>query len=228
MASLAQLQSDVAGWLNRQDFISLGLFPGWVSMTETLLAETLRARCMLTYTTQTIDRAYIPLPSDFATMASIRDAATGRELILQDEWSGSWTQAYPPPSGGFYMGPYGQVVPDAPVRAYRLDGYCIELLPHPVIPEVPDPDFQYQSLLMGYFQKPRPLLLSTDTNAILETHYDVYLFNLCKLGAMWALDDARAQQMDAAFNAAVTRADLWLQQSNYSGAPYRELMAVQF
>jgi hypothetical protein len=46
---------------------------------------------------------------------------------------------------------------------------------------------------------------------------------------MWALDDARAAQMDAAFTQAVTRADLHKQQSDYGGAPLRtDYAAVTF
>ena len=45
---------------------------------------------------------------------------------------------------------------------------------------------------------------------------------------MWALDDARAAQMDAAWQQAVTRADLHKSQSDYGGAPYRLEAAVVF
>jgi hypothetical protein len=78
-----------------------------------------------------------------------------------------------------------------------------------------------QKILMGYYQKPRPLILPSDTNPVLEQLYGVYLFGLCKMGAIFELDDDRAQQMDALFQQAVTRADLAKQQSDYSGAPFR-------
>jgi hypothetical protein len=47
------------------------------------------------------------------------------------------------------------------------------------------------------------------------------LFGICKFGAIFELDDDRAQQMDAQFQQAVTRANLSKQQSDYSGAPFR-------
>ena len=81
---------------------------------------------------------------------------------------------------------------------------------------------------MGWYRKPRPLLLPTDTNPILENLYSVYLCGLVREGAIWALDDARAQQMDAAYQQAVTRANLWKQQSDYSGAPLRAETACVF
>ena len=86
MASLAQLQADVASYLNRQDILTNGVMPGWVAAVETELAETLRARCQVASAIQPIDAAYIALPSDFATMESIRDATTGELLHLVDEW----------------------------------------------------------------------------------------------------------------------------------------------
>jgi hypothetical protein len=229
VASYAQLQTDVCNWLNRQDPIALGLFPGWTLMLETEISETLRARCQVTSATQNIDAAYIQLPADFATMESIRDNTTGEMLTLKDEWSGHWSDMYMRDNGtNGYTGAYWQVVPDAPSCAYRLVGNCIEFLPHPTIPNPPDPNWVPQSVLMGWYQKPLPLLLPADTNPILETLYGVYLFGLCKYGALWALDDARAAQMDTQWQQAVTRANLWKQQSDMSGAPLRAELAVRF
>jgi hypothetical protein len=105
---------------------------------------------------------------------------------------------------------------------------CIEFLPHPFIPNPPNPGWQPQVVQMGYYAKPKPLLLPSDTNAILENLYSVYLYGLCKIGAMFELDDARTQQMDAAYQQVVTRANMWKQQSDYSGAPMVAEMAVVF
>lgn len=222
MATYQQLTDDVCAWLNRRDVISL--IPGWVSMVETEISETCRTRPQVVFGTQPIDSPYITLPVDFAAMESIRDATTGELLDLKDEWSGSWIQAYMPTSWNVYA----QQNPNAPCTAYRLLADCIELLPHPSIPDPPDPSWQPQQILMGYYQKPKPLVLPADTNVILEAFYGVYLYGVCKQGALFELDDDRAAQMDAAFQQVVTRANLWKQQSDYSGAPFREEMAVRF
>ena len=214
MASYQQLTDDVVGWLNRRDIISR--IPGWVSMVETEIAETLRARCMVTSGTQPIDAAYITLPPDFAQMESIRDATTGELFELKDEWSGSWS------SGTSDAWRDGALV--ATVQAstqYRLVHDCIEFLPHPIIPDPPDPAWRPQQVLMGWYAKPKPLLLPSDTNPVLDQLYAVYLFGVCKYGAMFELDDDRAQQMDAAWQQTVTRANLWKQQADYGGAPLR-------
>jgi hypothetical protein len=85
-----------------------------------------------------------------------------------------------------------------------------------------------QQVLMGWYAKPTPLLLPTDTNPILEQLYGIYLFGACKYGAMFELDNDRASQMDGAWQQVLTRANLWKQQSDYSGAPFREEFAVRF
>ena len=225
MASLAQLQADVASYLNRQDILTNGVMPGWVLAVETELAETLRARCQVKHAVQPIDNAYITLPSDFATMESIRDATTGELLTLKDEWSGHWAPQYQ--STGWQ--PYDNVCAfSGPSWAYRLVHDCIELLPHPTIPNPPDPNWVPQQIMMGYYTKPVPLRLPTDTNPILENLYPVYLWGVVKQGALWALDDDRAQQADTTWQQAITRANLWKQQSDYSGAPLRSEMATCF
>jgi hypothetical protein len=222
MASLQGLTDDVAGWLNRRDVIPR--IPAFVAMVETEIAQTLRARCMVTSGVQPIDAAYITLPSDFCQMESIRDATSGEMLDLRDEWSGHWTD---PQSNSWHDGAM-VLASNSVSTAYRLVGDCIEFLPHPLIPDPPDPNWRPQQILMGYYAKPRPLINPSDTNTVLEQLYSVYLFGVCKYGAMWALDDARAAQMDAAWQQAVTRADLHKSQSDYGGAPYRLEAAVVF
>lgn len=212
MATYQQLQDDVVGWLDRRDIISR--IPGWVTMAETEIAETVRARCMVKFGTQPIDAPYITMPPDFATMESIRDAVTGELLVLKDEWSGSWTASYNDTNQVNGI--------SAPATCYRLLADCIEFLPHPRIPDPPDPTWQPQQVLMGYYARPKPLILPADTNPILEQLYAIYLFGVCKYGALFELDDDRAQQMDAQWQQVVTRANLWKQQSDYSGAPFRE------
>ena len=212
MATYQQLQDDVIGWLDRRDIISR--IPGWVTMAETEIAETVRARCMVKFGTQAIDAPYITMPPDFATMESIRDAVTGELLVLKDEWSGSWTASYNDTNQVNGI--------SAPATCYRLLADCIEFLPHPRIPDPPDPTWQPQQVLMGYYARPKPLILPADTNPILEQLYAIYLFGVCKYGALFELDDDRAQQMDAQWQQVVTRANLWKQQSDYSGAPFRE------
>ena len=219
MASLQQLSDDVISYLNRRD--ALDRMASWVTLVETQIAETCRTRAQLVSGDQLLDSAFIALPADFATMESICDYTTGKELELTDAWSRGYFAEYSgqdPP----------QTNPTAPVTAYRIKADCIEFLPHPFIPDPPDPAYVFQKITMGYYQKPRPLLLPADTNPVLERHYSIYLWGILKEAALWALDDDRAAQADAQFQQHVTRANLWIQQSNYSGAPLRNELANAF
>ena len=198
--------------------------PGWVLAVETEMAQTLRARCMVKSATQAIDNAYITLPPDFAQMESIRDATNGEMLELKDEWSGHWT-AYE--SSAWRNGAL-VATNNMPCTAYRLVHDCIEFLPHPTIPDPPDPAWRPQMVLMGWYARPTPLLLPSDTNPILEQLYTCYLYGCLKMGAVFELDDDRAAQCDALWQQAVTRANMHKQQSDYGGAPLRAEMAVTF
>ncbi len=206
MSSLSILTGEIAAWLNRRDVDSL--IPGWIAMVETDIATSLRARCMVTRGVQPIDANFIELPSGFCEIESIRDSTSGKLLTLEDEWTG--------PLSGANQG--------QPTTAYRLVANCIEFLPHPFIPDPPDPNWLPQSVNMNWYQQPKPLQDPQDTNVVLDTLHAVYLFGACKYGAMFELDDARAQQMEAAFNQAVLTANMWKQASDYSGAPLRAVV----
>src|SRR5262249_15634390 len=146
---------------------------------------------------------YITLPPDFATMESIRDATTGELLELKDEWSGSWISAYMPSGWNIYS---MQNV-NAPCVAYRLLADCVEFLPHPVIPDPPEPDWKPQQVLMGWYTRPKPLVLPSDTNPVLDNLYAIYLWGTLKQGALWAQEPDLVQQYDANWQQVVTRAN---------------------
>ena len=226
MASYQQLQVDVSDYMNRADMTAR--FPGWIAMVETELNETLRSRPQVTSAIQAIDNAYIALPFDFASMESIRDNTTGRILSLKDSWSGSWTDTWENHGGGPVWSAYSQIKPAPGAWAYRLLANCIEFLPHPDIPDPPDPSWTPQSVLMSYYQKMVPLIGPADTNVVLEQFYGCYLFGVIRFAAGWAKDADRVAQADAAYQQAVTRANTWTQQAQYSGSPYTAELACRF
>jgi hypothetical protein len=209
MASLTQLTADVQGWLNRRDVAPL--IPGWITMAETDIKQVLRVRAMVTGATQAIDAAFVSLPANFAAMEALRDSTTGRLLKLEDEWTGPL---------------YGDGT--CPSTAFRLVGDCVEFLPHPFIPDPPQLNWIPQSVRMTWFGAPTPLQAPQNTNPVLEQHYAIYLFGVCKYGAMFELDDARASQMDSAFTNAAMAANIAYESANYSGAPLRAAPATAF
>jgi hypothetical protein len=208
MASLADLQADVAGWLNRRDIDAR--FPTWLRMTETDIAAALRARCMVARSDQAIDAPLITLPSDWVEAESIRFLGCGHLLSLEDHFTG-------PLAGG----PACQCAVH-PSWAYRFVGSCIEFLPHPVIPA--DPAWQPQIVEMAWYARPKPLRDPQDSNAVLELHYGVYLFGCLRYGAEYELDDDRATQADAKFSDALLAANRWKAEADYSGAPLRAVV----
>jgi hypothetical protein len=224
LASYQQLQDDVLWYLDRRD--AAARIPSWVQLVETEIQQTLRARCMEVSATQPVDSAFITLPPDFCTMASIRDASTGNNLVLKDEWSGSRTDVSgPAPDYYPYPGTYAGT---RRAWAYRLVGDCIEFLPWPWIPDPPDPYWVPQTVLMNWYAKPKALILPSDTNPVLEQLYSVYLYGILAHATLAEQDEPMAPQWDAKYQQAVTRANLNTQQSTMSGAPYTEEMSGVF
>lgn len=198
MASRAELETDVADWLNRQDF---GARIGrWIAMAELDIAELLRARCMLTRATQVIDAPSITLPVNFLEMDSITDSTTGKLLDLEDHWTG-------PLSG-------------SPVTAFRLRGNCVEFLPPPLLTDTG----QFQSVTMSWYAAPDPLVDPQDTNVVLEKLYQVYLFGVCRYAAKWALDPERAQQAEQDLTESIGAANEWKRKTDFAGAPLRAVV----
>lgn len=201
MASLAQLQADVAAWLDRQDIAPL--IPGWVRMVETDIATQLRARVMIRRATTPLDGIFIELPPDWINWESIKDVDTGLNLTLEDDFTGP----------GMYAGGRS--------TGFRMVGNCIEFLPHPPAPLA---GVAPQAVNVSYYAKPAPLVASSDTNGVLESHYAVYLFGACRYGALFELDDARATQATQSFGEAVLAANAWKAASDYSGGPLRAVV----
>lgn len=200
MATRAQLATDVADWLNRQDFGDR--IDTWIRLAESDIAELLRARSMIATVDQPIDAPLINLPTDFLEMDSIRDSASGKRLSLEDHWTGPLKS-----KGGA-------------VTAYRLVGNCIEFLPWPTI--VPGQPFA--QITMVYFALPPPLLDPQDSNVVLEQNYAVYLFGTCRYAAKWALDAARAEEVEKDLTEAIGAANAWKEKTDYSGAPLRAVV----
>jgi len=206
--TLANLQADVLGWLDRRDVAPL--VAGWVAMAEADMAAQLRARCMIVAAVQSVDAPLISLPADWASMESLRDVSTGKLLDLEDDWTGP------------LQGDGGQA------HAYRIVGECIEFLPWPTVPDPPQIGWQPQQVRMVWYKAPKPLRDPQDSNIVLEKHYSLYLFGVCKYGAMFELDDERAAQMEKAFTGALYAVNLWKETAQYSGAPLRAAPATAF
>ena len=210
MASYGQLQADVMAYLKRQDIAAL--IPSWVQSVETDIASMLRAQAMIARGTQAVDAAFITLPTDWVKFESVAFSCCGDLLALADYWTG------PLPCGSGCS--CGCCSPGNAVCAYRIVGDCIEFLPHPTLSS----DHPPQQIDIAYYAKPKPLKVASDTNAILERHYQIYLFGTVRYGAMWGMDDERELQMTTRFSEAVAVANRWKEDAQYSGAPLRAVL----
>jgi len=210
MASYGQLQADVMAYLKRQDIAAL--IPSWVQSVETDIASMLRAQAMIARGTQAVDAPFITLPTDWVKFESVAFSCCGDLLALADYWTG------PLPCGAGCA--CGCCSPGNAVCAYRIVGDCIEFLPHPVITSTT----QLQQIDIAYYAKPKPLKGASDTNAILERHYQIYLFGTVRYGAMWGMDDDRELQMTTRFSEAVAVANRQKEDSQFSGAPLRAVL----
>lgn len=211
MASYGQLQADIKAYLKRQDIDAL--IPSWVLATETDITEMMRSRAMIVRGTQACDAPLVTLPTDFIKFERVAFSCCGDLLSLEDYWTGPLACG-----SGCSCGCGGAVT------AYRIVGGCIEFLPHPVIPDPPDPAWQPQTVEVAWYAKPKPLRTASDTNAILEQHYQVYLFGAVRYGAMWGADDDRELQMTTRFSEAVAVANRWKEDADFSGAPLRAVV----
>ena len=210
MASYGQLQADVMAYLKRQDIADR--IPSWVQSVETDIASMLRAQAMIARGTQAIDAAFITLPTDWVKFESVAFSCCGDLLAMADYWTG------PLPCGAGCS--CGCCSPGNAVCAYRIVGDCIEFLPHPTLSS----DHPPQQIDIAYYAKPKPLKVASDTNAILERHYQIYLFGTVRYGAMWGMDDERELQMTTRFSEAVAVANRWKEDAQFSGAPLRAVL----
>ena len=137
---------------------------------ETDIASMLRAQAMITRATQAVDAAFITLPTDWVKFEQVSYACCGGTLAMADYWTGP-IACGPACTCGCAWG-------DA-VCAYRIVGDCIEFLPHPRV----DINHPPVALNVVYYAKPKPLKVAADTNAILERHYQIYLFGVVRYGA---------------------------------------------
>ena len=222
MATYQQLQDDVLWYLDRQD--AAARIPSWVAMVETELQQTLRARCMEVSAIQAVDTAYITLPPDFSTMASISDAATGKLLVLKDEWSGSWTDVSGP-SGTIVSGTYDGTRRRGPTGSWQTASSSCRTRGYP---DPPDP-------LLGAADRPDELVCQAQGAAAAVRHQPgagAALFGLSLRCAGHATlaeqEESMAPAWDAKYQQAVTRANLNKQQSDMQGAPYTEEMSGVF
>jgi hypothetical protein len=105
ITSYAELQSSVAGWLNRTDLSAV--IPDFIALAEAQFNRVMRAREMQGQSTADITTAFFALPADFAELKSMRLTdplgADSPVASVPQFFSilGEQFQIYPPPNGSY-------------------------------------------------------------------------------------------------------------------------------
>jgi hypothetical protein len=160
------LKSSVADFLNRQDLAAV--IPTFISLSEANLNRVLRTRAMLCRATALLDTHFTKLPSDFLEAKNIQlntDPVTSLQYVTiehADLLRARWSTGKP--------------------RYYTIVGDTLEV--------VPPPDTGYTVELVYYKQIPALTELN-ETNWLLTSHPDVYLYGTLLQSAPYLKDDER-------------------------------------
>ena len=163
----AQLQQDIADFLNRQDLTAS--IPVFIRLTESRMNRNIRTRDMEYRVTAQIDRQFSTLPTDFLEMRNIQvntNPVTALQYVTPQEADrirASNLQGSPQ----FFS-----------VVANRL-----EMIPVPAEPIVVE---------MVYYSKIPSLSGTVTSNWLLDRHYDLYLYGALVQAALYLKDDPTA------------------------------------
>ena len=161
----AQLQADVADWLNREDLTDK--IPSFIRLAEARFNRDLRVRQMIKRAVSETDSGddYITLPADWLEARQIRSAVNGRLTSLEyltleaaDNYS------------------------HGPLRYFNVTGNRLQLIPNP-------PDGT--EVEMVYYGKIPALSSEEPSNWLLDTWPDMYLYGTLAHTAPYLKDDER-------------------------------------
>ncbi|MFY7719568.1 MAG: phage adaptor protein [Brevundimonas sp.] len=166
ITSYAELQSSVAGWLNRTDLSAV--IPDFISLAEAQFNRVMRAREMQGQSTADITTAFFALPADFAELKSMR---------LTDPLGASWELIQATPEQ------LSEGMADSPVASvpqfFSILGEQFQIYP--------PPNGSYTANLI-YVRRLVPLSTSAPTNWLLETAPDIYLYGALVQAAQYLRD----------------------------------------
>jgi hypothetical protein len=163
----AQLQQDIADFLNRQDLTAS--IPVFIRLTESRMNRNIRTRDMEYRVTAQIDRQFSTLPTDFLEMRNIQvntNPVTALQYVTPQEADRIRSSNL---QGG--------------QQFFSIVGNRLELIPVPVETIVVE---------MVYYSKIPSLSDVSPSNWLLERHYDLYLYGALVQAALYLKDDPTA------------------------------------
>lgn len=194
----ANLQIEVADWLNRADLTAK--IPTFITLFETYVSRKLRVRQMITRSDANITAEYTALPSDFRALQTLQlittnpskplRFATISEMTTQRRrFNATGTPTY-----------------------YSIIGSTIQV--------VPAPDQTYGAEIVYWAALP-PLSGTTTTNWMLGEHPDLYLYGTLLQAAPYLGNDDRLAVWGTLVDRAVEDIIVADEKASKSGVPMR-------
>jgi hypothetical protein len=177
----AQLQSNIADFLNRSDLAAV--IPTFIGLAESQMERALRVRQMLGRSTAQIDTQYSALPSDFLEAKTFKITSSRPiqpvEFVTPEQMDSAEQQS----AGANGIPKYFTVVGNQ-IRVH------------------PSPDATYDAELT-YFSKLPKLSNSNTSNWLLASSPDAYLYGALMQSAPYLKDDERVAVWGTLYNTAI-------------------------
>lgn len=186
----AQLQADIASFLNRQDLTDQ--IPVFIRLTENRINRNIRTREMEYRVTAQIDKQFSTLPTDFLEMRNIQvnsNPVTALEYVTPQEADRLRAERI-----------------SGKPRFFSVVGNRLEMIP------VPSENIVVE---MVYYQRVPTLGGVVTGNWLLENHYDIYLYGALTQGALYLKDDPTSWA--TLFDSALDELSLYDERSQFQG-----------
>lgn len=171
ISSNADLQSEVAAWLQRSDLTAR--IPVFIELATARFNRELRVPEMETLVTTSADAEYTDLPPDFLQIRSIETNGDRMEYLAPEE---------------FQVYVANNATPAVPV--YTIADMSLRVYPAPSAAST-------LSITVLYYARIPELDSAGDTNWLLDAHPDAYLFGALVEAAGFLHDDPRMATWDA-------------------------------
>lgn len=200
------LQAEVADWMNRSD-LTLKI-PTFIVLAESMIKRDLRRTTAIA--TLTVTTAQTQLPDDVAELRSLKSL------------TGLPSQSWP-----IIVGTY-DMLSDAFARHAGVAGqpkFAAVLGKQLFVAPAPDQPYDLEAV---YFQSLVPLSGSNATNVILTEFPDIYLWATLLIAEPFLENDSRAGMWKAAYDAAISAANLVREKEEFGSQIKQARMATVY
>lgn len=190
MTTRATLQADLQAWSNREDLATSPVFDMLLRIVEARIRRDVRSREQEVSTTLTFTGLSQELPAGFLRQRSLTlDSDVDRVL-----------EFYPPDAlrkSPVFLDASRRTFSRGLAEAYTIEGNNLLLVPQASVENPVD-------VTLVYVAKLAPLVSGTDTNAVVEDGYDIYLYGLLAAGQEHLEDTEEAAKYHGLYDAAVS------------------------